>query len=112
MKNFKLVLVMAFVAVSNIVMANVDPKPSNKEVSKQLSTILGTPTFKVTENDMVAKVHFMVNKRSEIVVINVSAENDMVEEYIKSRMNYKKVEVAALKPNEEYIVDVRIVAKG
>ncbi|WP_417444894.1 hypothetical protein [Joostella sp.] len=112
MKNFKLTLILALLAVSNIVMAsNNDPKPTNSEVSKQLSLILGTPSFRVSDNDMLAKVHFMVNKKSELIVLTVTAENEMVEDYIKSRMNYEKINNSSLEAGKEYLINVRIVAK-
>ncbi|MCM5663168.1 hypothetical protein [Galbibacter mesophilus] len=102
---------MALLAVSTTVLANEkDPKPTGKEVSTQLSAILGTPSFDVSSKDLLAKVHFMVNKKSELIVINVDAENEMVEDYIKSRMNYKKIDKSLLEVGEDYIVDVRIVA--
>ncbi|MEL4307496.1 hypothetical protein [Joostella sp. CR20] len=112
MKNLKIFLAVASMFVSTMLVANNDPKPVNKNVTKELSTILGTPSFRVSEDDMIANVHFLVNSKNELVVINVVAENDMVESYIKSRMNYKKVTPGTLKANEEYKVDVRIVAKG
>ncbi|MDG3583577.1 hypothetical protein [Galbibacter pacificus] len=111
MKNVKLFAVMVMLIATNVLAANNDPKPVGKTVVKQLSTILGTPAFKVTEDDILANVRFMVNLEGEIVVLTVKAENDIVEEYIKSRMNYKKVEGDTLKKGEEYVVDVRIVAK-
>lgn len=110
MKNSKLILMFALFSVTTL-MANVDPKPSSKEISKQLSFILGTPDFRLTENAIVAKVRFKMNADSEIVVLTVKSENELVESYIKSRMNYQKVEVAGLVKGEEYTVDVRILAR-
>ncbi|QLE02073.1 hypothetical protein HX109_11090 [Galbibacter sp. BG1] len=111
MKTIKLFLTVALMAVATTVLANEnDPKPTNKAVSEQLSTILGTPAFKVTDKDLLARVHFMVNKDHELIVISVKAENEMVEDYIKSRMNYKKIEKNSLQLGEDYVVDVRIVA--
>lgn len=110
MKNSKLMLLIALFSVTTL-KAGVDPKPSTKEISKQLSFLLGTPDFRLTENAIVAEVRFKMNSKSEIVVLTVKSENELVETYIKNRMNYQKVEVAGLVKGEEYTVDVRILAR-
>lgn len=110
MKQSKLILMLA-IFMSTVVMANVDPRPSTKEISKQLSFILGTPDFRLTQDAIVANVRFKVNSESEIVVLTVKSENELVESYIKSRMNYRKVEISGLVKGQEYTVDVRILPK-
>jgi len=110
MKHSKLILMLAIFGCT-LGMANVDPVPSTKEISKQLSHILGTPNFKITEKALVAKVRFKVNAESEIVVLTVKSENELVEMYIKTRMNYRKVDVPGLVKGQEYTVDVRIMGR-
>ncbi|EKF56308.1 hypothetical protein I215_02258 [Galbibacter marinus] len=110
MKKSKLIVLLAILS-SSLLMANVDPNPSTKEISKQLSSILGTPNFKLNENVLVANVRFKVNAESEIVVLTVKSENELVESYIKGRMNYKKVDVPGLIAGKEYTVDVRILSR-
>lgn len=109
MKRSKLILVLAILSMT-FGMANVDPNPTAKEISKQLSAILGKPDFRLTENVLVAKVRFKVNAESELVVLTVKSENELVEAYIKSRMNYRKVDVPGLAKGMEYNVSVRILA--
>ncbi|HLV62571.1 hypothetical protein [Galbibacter sp.] len=110
MKQSKLMLMLAIFSTS-LLMAHVDPNPSAKEISKELSSILGTPNFTLTEKVLVASVRFKVNVESEIVVLTVKSENELVESYIKGRMNYRKVDVPGLEIGKEYTVDVRILSR-
>lgn len=107
--KFSNFILMAMLLGSTVTMANVDPKPSTKEISKQLASILGTPNFKLSEDATVANVRFKVTSESEIVVLTVKSENDLVEQYIKSRFNYRKIEIAGLDKGQEYTVDVRVL---
>lgn len=108
MKNSKLILLFAIFSTT-VAMANVDPTPSSKEISKQLSILLGTPDFRLTQDAIVANVRFKVNVESEIVVLTVKSENELVEAYIKSRFNYRKIEISGLVKGREYTVDVRVL---
>ena len=110
MKHSKLILMLAFLTMT-FGMANVDPSPNSKAISKQLSAILGRPDFGLTEEVLIAKVRFKVNAQSELVVLTVKSKNELVEAYIKSRMNYRKVDVAGLVKGMEYTVDVRILSR-
>ena len=65
----------------------------------------GIPNFNV-EKEIVAEVTLTLNKENELVVLSVDAENTMVENYIKSRLNYKLLNV---KPTQKiFKVPVRL----
>ena len=109
MKNLKIYLVAILLAVGTTVSATTTPlkKDAKKvEVTTQIAELLKNPEMEVNE-DIEAKVTFMVNDKKELVVINVDTQNENVDAFIKSRLNYKKLNT--LKTGEEWVLPVRIV---
>jgi len=56
-------------------------------------------------------VSFMLNDENEIVVISVETEDDNVERFVKSRLNYQEV-ASTLEQGKAYKVPVRIVSES
>jgi hypothetical protein len=42
-------------------------------------------------SEIEATLHFMINKESEIVVLYVDAQDEFVDQYLKTRLNYKEI---------------------
>lgn len=79
------------------------------ELSTQIQSLLKENTFRVN-TDMIANVRFTINNKGEIVVLSVETENLALEGFVKNRLNYKKADVANVKPGKVYTVPVRIKA--
>ncbi len=111
MKNLKIYLVAALLAVGTTVFANdTNPvKTTPENVTSQIAELLKNPEMDV-EKDMMAKVTFMVNDNKELVVINVDTKNENLDAFIKSRLNYKKLD--ALTTGKEWVVPVRFVPEA
>ncbi len=95
MKSIKLLLVAVALVFSNIVAAKTNPiddKAKMTIISKEIATLLQNPSFPVERNAYVT-VKFTVNRNNELVVLSVEAENnkDIIEEFIKTRLNYRKL---------------------
>jgi ribosomal protein L7Ae-like RNA K-turn-binding protein len=60
------------------------------------------------EVDLTAQVRFTLNNESEIVVLSVDTENDILASFVKARLNYKKVDVAGVKEGKMFTIPVRI----
>ncbi|MBL7472670.1 hypothetical protein [Robertkochia sediminum] len=111
MKIIKFISVFTlFLSFQGVHASTTELDPGKDKVVSQLTELLRRPGIKAAHHDLVATVHFMVNRSNEIVVIEVEAENDMLEAYIKSRLNYKEINCDGLASGEEYIVPVRIKA--
>lgn len=110
MKNLKIYAVALLLAVGTTVFANttIPKKDSKKEVTvtTQIAELLKNPEMEIKE-DIEAKVTFVVNDKKELVVINVDSKNENIDSFIKSRLNYKKIDVT--KTGDEWVVPVRIV---
>ncbi|AUC15608.1 hypothetical protein BTO06_10825 [Tenacibaculum sp. SZ-18] len=95
MKSIKLLLVAVTLVFSNIVAAETnsfDDKAKMAIISREISSLLQNPSFPVERNASVT-VKFAVNRNNELVVLSVEAEynKDIIEEFIKTRLNYRKL---------------------
>jgi len=112
MKLLKTTLVAIALLMGTITMTatetlNVDPTTSTETISKEISKLLQNPSFTFNES-IEASVTFVVNKHNEIVVLSVDSNNDAVSSFIKSRLNYEKLEVS-VDEGTEYIVPVEMI---
>ncbi|WP_103865380.1 hypothetical protein [Aquimarina sp. I32.4] len=66
---------------------------SEKLLRNQIETLLKNPEISLEQEEIKANIEFILNDKSEIVVLSVESgsEDDTVESYIKSRLNYKKI---------------------
>tara|TARA_R110002124_G_scaffold6123_1_gene37330 strand:+ start:75393 stop:75728 length:336 start_codon:yes stop_codon:yes gene_type:complete len=85
---------------------SVEKEPTT--TSEEITQFLENPEFIVSE-EMIASVAFVVNKENEIVVLSVETENELLEGYIKNRLNYQKLQTN-VKQGMPYTVPVRIVS--
>jgi len=62
------------------------------------------------ENDELgAEVLFTVNNNKEIIILSVDSDDDLLESYLKRKLNYKKVNHRPSKNGEIYLLPVRMV---
>lgn len=110
MKNLKMYVAAILIAVGTTVSANnTTPEKGNEPkggVTTQIAELLKNPEM-VINHDIEATVTFTVNDKKELVVINVESNNENVDAFIKSRLNYKKLSTTIT--GEEWVVPVRIV---
>ncbi|TRZ42775.1 hypothetical protein [Robertkochia solimangrovi] len=83
-----------------------DPKPIKVETNKELQNLLRNPAFDLDDTALSARVHFLINSEGEIVVIDVKGGNYIIEDYVKYRLNYKKLKSKELAPLQEYTFEV------
>ncbi len=112
MKRTHIALVIFCLCISGSILANrdntIDP---SENLSIQIQMLLKNNSFQLAENElMAAKVRFTINKEGEIVVLSVYTENDMLEGFVKGRLNYKKVTVGNVIEGKIYTIPVKITA--
>ncbi|NNJ88953.1 MAG: hypothetical protein HKP53_06095 [Eudoraea sp.] len=109
MRKLPVVLAAALLFTAGNLFANdyktADPK---KDLAIQISQLLKNNSFVVEEQDLTAKVLFTLNSENEIVVISVDTEDEILERFVKSRLNYQAVELAEAEEGKMYTVPVRI----
>ena len=108
MKNLKMLFVVAVFAMTSVLSASTNPTKEDRpaSISEQVAELLKSPTFEV-KNEILAKVSLMVNDNNEFVVLNVEATDERVQNFIKSRLNYKKAQ--GISDKKSFEVPVRVV---
>jgi len=113
MKIFKTLLSTVLLVCSISLSAATEPveDPSLKiKASEEIAKLLDAPSFEVPEN-VSAYISLMVNDDGEIVVLCVKTDDEKVEQFVKSRLNYHKLYTPLLK-GHEYKVPLTIVSKS
>lgn len=114
MKKIQILCFALLVSLSSFA-NNSNPKNSTDKikpnvVTAAISKLLEKPSFEVNE-EINTTVSIMLNNENELVVLSVDSENEVVENYIKGRLNYQKLSAASLAKNKSYDVPVRIVTE-
>jgi len=123
MKTMKSLLLVAAIAFSSVLSASTgtenaeNPKSSEATmITDAVESLLKDPTF-IVEDDLMAKVTITINKDNEIVVLSVDCattnrcDNNKLESYLKSRLNYNALPVALSEGQNTFVVPVRITAE-
>jgi hypothetical protein len=104
------VILLAFVLLigTGISAATVELKKDKKTVSQEIGMLLQDANIDL-EADVNAYVTFMINEESEIVVLTIDTDDEMIERFIKSRLNYHKLQNELIS-GQEYAVPIRLQA--
>ena len=94
--TFKVFILAVAFAFSGVLSASTEPvkvsiENSDSSLSQKVGKLLKNPSFEV-EKDLSATVLITINKENELVVLSVDSEHETFESFIKSRLNYKKLE--------------------
>ena len=66
--------------------------------------------FNVEYNELTAEVRFIVNEKGELVVLSVETKDEILEGFVKNRLNYQKVQLKNVAPGRVYEIPIRITA--
>ena len=113
MRKLKALLLVVTLTFSSVLMASTNPVNPSTESSKitlKIERFLKNPSFDV-DHEMTAKVTLTLNKNNELVVLSVDSDDDKMENFIKSRLNYRKVSGSYETLNGKFIVPIRVTAE-
>ena len=82
----------------------------NAQASQEIGKLLRAPAFEIKE-DIFAFASLMVNEEGELVVLCVKTDSQLVEKFVKFRLNYHKIE-SPLTPGKVYKLPVKLTANG
>tara|TARA_R110000787_G_scaffold41071_16_gene101664 strand:- start:17054 stop:17386 length:333 start_codon:yes stop_codon:yes gene_type:complete len=106
MKKVNVILVALALFIGTLTSyAGVDPVTTT-ETTKEFVKLLKAPGFEI-DSEIKVVVTFVVNKNNEVVVLSVDCEAKQICNYIKSRLNYQKINTD-LQKGVEYKIPVRI----
>lgn len=110
MKSFKFILLVSAVFLLNVVTAFANPIKPTDQLREEIVDIIGFSFLDdYEENEYSADVLFTVNSEQELIVLSVNSESDEAEDYLRDKLNYKKVDHLPSKYGEIYLLPVKMV---
>ncbi|MCR9225852.1 MAG: hypothetical protein NXH90_00320 [Flavobacteriaceae bacterium] len=111
MKNLKTVTVaLALFATMSAFATKGKKTTKDNNLSGQIYEMLKDNEFNADYKELTAEVRFIVNEKGELVVLSVDTKDEILEGFVKSRLNYKKVQLTNVAPGRVYEIPVRITA--
>ena len=108
MKTIKTLLLVVAIMFSSVLSASTLPPTSGPDdIREAVYELLDNPSF-ILEENLEAFVTLKFNKHNEIVVLSVDSESRLLEEYVKERLNYKRVDFNISDKNETFLIPVRM----
>jgi hypothetical protein len=110
MRTIKIMLLIVALTFSSVLVASTNVEEKGTEsvaITEEIGKLLKNPSF-ILENDVLASVTLTINKNNEIVVLSVDSEEDYLDSFIKSRLNYHELPVTLQNVEKTYKVPVRI----
>ncbi len=110
MKKLSLFIVAFALFAIQATAAITGPVKPSATLRAELVDLIGTEcTFELDKAECTAEVLFTVNTKGEVIVLSVNSPNPRAETYIKSKINYKKVDFQTKKEGELYLLPIRII---
>ncbi|WP_418263559.1 hypothetical protein [Flavobacterium faecale] len=108
MKKSIVLLVIAMMMNVTFVSAKVlDPRKSYESTAQELSCFLKSSTVNgVVDFNEVVLIKFLVTETGDIVVLNAATENKKLAEYIKEKLNYRKLATNELTAGHSYEFEI------
>ncbi|WP_108804980.1 hypothetical protein [Aquimarina sp. Aq107] len=106
-----IVLVVAILATTQIFANDKNTKEtSEQKLRNEIALLLDRPEIRLESNEIKANIEFILNAKGEIVILTVDSEKQAIEQYVKSRLNYKKVNTDAIKTgNKVFKIKLKVL---
>lgn len=110
MKSFKFLLLVSAVFLLNTVTVFANPIKPTDQLREEIVDIIGFSFLDdYEENEYSAEVLFTVNSEQELIVLSVNSKSGEAEDYLRNKLNYKKVDHMPSKYGEIYLLPVKMI---
>lgn len=109
MKTFLTLLLTTLVMSLGIPSAKAD-SIHEQQLTKKIESIArkAVPSGGVDSHEEVT-IHFLINAQHELVIFNISGENEVMCERVKEILNYRKVKIKQARQLVPYEINIRFV---
>jgi hypothetical protein len=104
MRKSRLVIAALFMMTIQLVKANTIDPTINERLRVEIAKLMSDVKW---EDSKKFNISFIVTKNNEIVVTSTS--DATVDEEVKALLNYKKLDITGITPNEIFVLPVTIV---
>lgn len=110
MKSLKLFVLAFALFTINVSAATLNPIKPTDELRTEIVELIGSSYMdEMEENEYSADVLFTVNSKRELIVLSVESDNHLIENYLKRKLNYRKVDHRPSEPGEIYLLPVKMI---
>lgn len=81
---------------------------SDQRLRDQIIEILETPSIEFENEIVQANIFFTLNQKGEIVILTIDSDNLLLESYIKSKLNYRKIQSGMLTAGKEFQINFKV----
>ena len=110
MKTLKTIIAIVALSIATVLptSANNEKDPSGKsELRTKIVNLLGQHTYKLNKQ-LTADVSLMLNNKNELVIISVDSEDQNINNYVKLKLNYKKINIEGITKGTIYTIPLRM----
>jgi hypothetical protein len=112
MKNLKTIIAIIAISISSVVSVAASTEPATKEAKTILRTeivsLLGNHQFDLEDTILEARVSVMLNNQNQLIVVSVNSKSETVSNFVKSKLNYKTIDVKGIEKGTIYIVPLKM----
>ncbi len=113
MKNLKTIIAIVALSFATVSVSATETEPTTAKKNafrSQIVSLLGNDISSLSNGstDIKASIKVMLNNNNELIVISTRTKSNSLDLYVKSRLNYKKVDVTGLKKGEVYTIPLTI----
>ncbi len=113
MKNLKTIIAVVAISISSVVSVTANTEPTSKDSKTILRTeiisLLGNHSYDLSDKTLEAQVSVMLNNKNELVVVSVNSNSETVTNYVKSKLNYKKLTVKGITKGTVYRIPLKMI---
>ena len=113
MKAARIVLLYSLIAMFTMGFSIVEhrsEKSPDQELRDEVTRLIGKPDLQsIPLNDRKASIKFILTSEDELLVTHVDTRSERIENYVKSRLNYKEFKAQGVQRMHTYAIDVSFV---
>lgn len=108
LKNIFAVVAIGLLTSFSAFAVDTEPKTTNEKIREKIVNLIGDKISVEITKDTSVEISFMFNNKSEVVIISVDSTEDSVDTFIKSKLNYKNLNVKGVQKGEIYRVPLTL----
>ncbi|MCI2229218.1 hypothetical protein MC378_08570 [Polaribacter sp. MSW13] len=103
-------LVTVFTTLSTFSNNEKPVKKADLELRNKIVKLLGDYESFLEKNTE-TKVSFLINNKGEIVVLSVDSKEQVIENYVKTKLNYKKTALKNVARMKKFVLSIKFIKK-
>ncbi len=110
MRTLKMLVLVVAITFSSVLSASTDPIENAEpaSITETVGDLLKNPDIQF-KKEVNAMVEIFINQNDEMVVLSVDTDIKSVENYIKSRLNYKKLSKEVIGNSKKFKIPIKII---